>query len=81
MRTQQRIIAGMLGDAASRHGTRAMDKNAWIELLRATGLNDEDMRRWHREFEQRAPEAHHDFLEALGITDEEISRIRNASRR
>lgn len=80
LRAQQRIVARLLGEAAHDHGTRALTKEAWIGVLRATGLSDADMRRWHREFEQRAPEAHHDFLEALGIPSEEIARIRTLSR-
>jgi DNA-binding transcriptional MerR regulator len=80
LREQQRVIVRLLGDAALAHGARAMTKEAWIALLRATGLSDADMDRWHREFEHRAPEAHHDFLLSLGIPPEEIEKIRAFSR-
>ena len=58
-----------------------MDKERWIAILRAAGLDDAAMNAWHVEFERAAPEAHQDFLEALGIAPTEITRIRAASRR
>lgn len=60
--------------AASR--ARAMDKDGWVQLLRATGLSDDDMDRWHAEFERLAPEAHQDFLESLDIGVREVATIR-----
>ena len=38
------------------------------------------MSRWHVEFERLSPEAHQDFLEFLGLEDDEIARIRGWSR-
>ena len=52
----------------------------WVAMLRASGLSDDDMARWHVEFERLSPEAHQDFLENLGLGDEEIDRIREWSR-
>jgi hypothetical protein len=57
-----------------------MSKKSWVSLLRATGLNDEDMERWHIEFEKTSPEAHQDFLESLGIKEAEIKSIRKQAR-
>ena len=56
-----------------------MDKERWVALLKATGLDAEDMMRWHAEFERMAPEAHRDFLASLGIRPEEIESIRARS--
>ncbi|AZZ94914.1 hypothetical protein EUZ85_00160 [Hahella sp. KA22] len=53
-----------------------MNKAQWVEVLRAAGLDEDAMRRWHREFEARYPEAHQSLLEWLGISAEEITRIR-----
>ena len=49
----------------------------WTELFREIGLSDEDMHRWHREFERRHPEGHQGFLEWLGLPEERIGRIRS----
>ena len=51
-------------------------KDRWVEIMRAAGLNDEDMLNWHRKFESMEPEEHQKFLESLGIDSNEISQIR-----
>jgi hypothetical protein len=48
----------------------------WTELFREIGLSDDDMHRWHQEFERRHPEGHQGFLEWLGLPEDRISRIR-----
>jgi hypothetical protein len=44
---------------------RAMFKGRWTGIMRAAGISDEDMLQWHREFEDREPRAHQEFLESL----------------
>lgn len=80
MRQQQQVIVRLLGSASALRGSRAMNKERWVEMLRAAGLDEAGMRTWHREFEQRSPEAHQDFLESLGIGAAEIALIREHSR-
>ncbi len=80
LRRQQQTIVDLLRDEASLRETRSLDKQRWVAILRATGLDDDDMWRWHVEFERLSPEAHQDFLESLGLGDEEIERIREGSR-
>lgn len=53
-----------------------MTVERWVELFRAIGLSDDDMHRWHREFETRYPEGHQDFLEWLRIPETRIGEIR-----
>ena len=53
-----------------------MNKEMWVSILRASGLSDDDMKRWHSEFERMAPEAHQDFMESLDIPEKEIRAIR-----
>ncbi len=76
LRKQQQIITTLLGSEHIASCSRIMDKQRWTQLLEASGIDDEGMRCWHQEFEQRAPEAHQDFLESLGIEPEEIRSIR-----
>lgn len=54
----------------------ALDKQSRVNILRATGLGDDQMQRWHVEFERMASESHQDFLESLGLSVEDIARIR-----
>ena len=49
-------------------------------MLRAAGMDQNAMNRWHTEFERRAPEGHHEFLVSLGIPQDEVARIRQWSR-
>ncbi|MFC3153200.1 hypothetical protein ACFOEK_19330 [Litoribrevibacter euphylliae] len=56
--------------------TKTMSKDQWVEILKACGMTEDDMHRWHIEFERSLPEAHTDFLESLGIDDEEVARIK-----
>ena len=78
-RQQQRIVELLKSEAALRE-SRSLDKEGWVAILRATGLSDQDMLRWHVEFERLSPAAHQDFLESLGLGKEEIERIRQGSR-
>ncbi|MBU0653699.1 MAG: hypothetical protein KJ914_01045 [Gammaproteobacteria bacterium] len=80
LRQQQQVIVRLLDSASALKDSRTMSKQRWVEMLRAAGLDDAGMRKWHSEFEQRSPEAHQDFLESLGIDDEEIALIRQHSR-
>ena len=80
LREQQRVVVHLLRDRAKLRRARTMDKQSWVSLLRASGLSEADMRRWHVEFERISPEAHRDFLESLGISVEEVRSIRSWSR-
>jgi len=81
LREQQRVIVKLLAKPRRLRRARAIDKQTWVAILRASGLDDAAMHGWHREFEQTAPEAHQDFLESLGLPAAEVSRIRRWSKR
>jgi MerR family transcriptional regulator, thiopeptide resistance regulator len=80
LRGQQRILARMLGEGAAAARAPVIDKARWIEILRASGMSDDEMARWHVEFERLAPAAHAEFLVSLGIPQDEIEGIRRRSR-
>lgn len=80
LRQQQQVIVRLLNSASALTNSRTMSKQRWVEMLRAAGLDETGMWKWHREFEQRSPEAHQDFLESLGIDGAEIATIRQRSR-
>lgn len=77
LKKQQQLIAAMLKTTDA--GSIVVDKACWVEMLRQAGLDEAGMARWHREFERRSPEDHHQFLTSLGIGEEEIESIRSWS--
>ena len=58
-----------------------MNKEKWVAIMKAAGFADDDMHKWHKEFERAAPEDHQEFLEYLKIPKTEIDRIRAWSRK
>ncbi|RCX33344.1 hypothetical protein [Thioalbus denitrificans] len=54
-----------------------MNKERWVEVFVAAGLDEPQMRRWHAEFERRYPAGHRDFLEWLGLPAAEVAAIRS----
>ncbi|WP_394824711.1 MerR family transcriptional regulator [Pendulispora albinea] len=81
LREQQRIIVRLLANPKKLRAARAIDKERWVAILRAAGLDDAAMDRWHVEFERMSPKAHQDFLESLGLPKSEIARIRRIATR
>jgi MerR family transcriptional regulator, thiopeptide resistance regulator len=80
LQTQQHLLGKMLQVQSRGELPVSIDKQAWIEMLCAAGMDETAMARWHAEFERRAPEAHHQFLLALGIWEDEALVIRKRSR-
>ena len=81
LRRQQRHILDLLKQKQLQQGVDMISKERWVEIMRAAGLKDEDMHNWHRQFEKMEPEAHQEFLESLGIKQDEIRQIREWSRK
>lgn len=79
LRRQQGVIIKILRNEDALMHSRIITKDHWVSLLKATGLDEDDMTKWHIEFEKMSPEAHQDFLESLGIDKEEIKIIRGFS--
>jgi DNA-binding transcriptional MerR regulator len=81
LRGRQRVIVELLKNRRLLEQVRNMDKEKWVRLLRASGFTDEDLGRWHRDFERTDPAYHQRFLEFLGLPPEEIRAVRRHSRR
>ncbi|HXA53138.1 MAG TPA: MerR family transcriptional regulator [Candidatus Acidoferrum sp.] len=75
MREHQRAIARLLNTREMRN-RRMITKQKWTSIMAGAGFSEEDMRRWHEEFEKSAPEEHQEFLEFLHIPSDEIRVIR-----
>ena len=81
LKNQQRLLAGMLRQVTSGKRPPIVDVELWVEMLDAAGMDEDARRRWHAEFERRAPEGHQEFLLSLGIARNELERIQRWSRR
>lgn len=80
LKNQQRLLAGMLRQVASGKPPPTVDVKLWVKMLRAAGMGEDGMHRWHSEFERRAPEGHREFLLSLGLPPQEVEEARRLSR-
>ena len=80
LRHHQQAILRLLHNRKSFRRKQVIDKQKWVSIMRATGFSEDDMHRWHVEFERSAPSDHQEFLEFLHIAPEEINSIRNWSK-
>jgi DNA-binding transcriptional MerR regulator len=80
LRTHQQAILQLLGNKALRKA-EMITKEKWVSIMKSCGFSEDQMHRWHAEFERSAPEEHQEFLEFLHIPAEEINTIRETSRK
>ena len=80
LKNQQRLLAGMLRQVTSGKRPPIVDVELWVEMLDSAGMDEDARRRWHAEFERRAPDGHQEFLLSLGIPADEVERIQRWSR-
>ncbi|MBP1633493.1 MAG: transcriptional regulator, MerR family [Acidobacteria bacterium] len=81
LRGHQRAILGLLQRTRRLRRDEMITKDKWVEIMRAAGLSEANMHRWHTEFEKAAPAEHQEFLEFLRIPKDEIVKIREFSRK
>ena len=79
LREHQRAIARLIGGTNRLRRDRMVTKQKWVEIMRAAGFSEQQMRRWHCEFEKSAPAEHQEFLEFLHIPADEVKQIREWS--
>ena len=73
-------IARLLPGAGALGRRDVITKDKWVAIMRKAGFSEDDMHRWHAEFEKTAPAEHQEFLEFLHIAPDEIRGIREWSR-
>jgi DNA-binding transcriptional MerR regulator len=81
LRNHQRAIARLLKSTSQLRRIPMVTKEKWTAIMRAAGFTEQDMHRWHAEFEKSAPKEHQEFLEFLHIPKEEVQSIRKWSRK
>ena len=80
LRIRQGAILGLMRKYGDTDASVAIDGDAWVQILEASGMSETDRRRWHEAFERNAPDAHHSFLRWLGIPEHEVMAIRKRSK-
>ncbi|WP_300668541.1 MerR family transcriptional regulator [Desulfoluna sp.] len=75
LRHQQHAIIGMLKTLPGGAPALVVNKQMWVAMLEAAGMDEEAMALWHAEFEARAPDSHFEFLLSLGISEAEARKI------
>jgi len=79
LRTKQHLLAGMLKVQGAGGPAASVNKEMFVAMLRAAGMDDAAMKKLHVEFERQEPAAHHAFLLSLGISEKEALLIRKWS--
>jgi MerR family transcriptional regulator, thiopeptide resistance regulator len=80
LRAQQQVLLRLLDQDGTNANEVAFSKDSWSAMFRAIGLDEAAMQAWHAAFERAMPQAHADFLRSLGLSAEEVARIRARSR-
>lgn len=75
LRAQQKAVVVLLQEPSLLEDN-IVNKQRWVEIMVAAGFTENDMVKWHQKFEQLEPLEHQKFLESLGISSEEIVKIR-----
>jgi len=81
LREHQQAILRLLRARGANWRKEVMTKEKWVSILKGAGFSEENMMRWHQQFEKSAPEEHQEFLQYLRIPPEEIKHIREVSRK
>lgn len=79
LRGHQRAILKLL-QSKTLGKAKMITKDKWVSIMRACEFTEDQMHRWHAEFERSAPAEHQEFLEFLHISADEITNIRKQSR-
>lgn len=75
LRAQQKAVVVLLQEPSLLE-ENIVNKERWVEIMVAAGFSETDMVKWHQKFEELEPTEHQKFLESLGISGEEIRKIR-----
>ena len=76
LRAQQKAVVVLLQEPSLLE-EKIVNKERWVQIMVAAGFTENDMVIWHQKFEELEPKEHQKFLESLGISEEEIVKIRN----
>jgi hypothetical protein len=75
LRAQQKAVVVLLQEPNLLE-ENIVNKERWVQIMVAAGFSENDMVKWHQKFEELEPQEHQKFLESLGITSDEVRKIR-----
>jgi DNA-binding transcriptional MerR regulator len=81
LREQQHVIVELLKNSDAVKDNPIFGQEQWKSLFIDSGISEPTMKKWHTIFEKRSPEDHKQFLESLGISSREITKIRKWARK
>jgi DNA-binding transcriptional MerR regulator len=81
LQKHQHVILKLLRINTVLRRKKAMTKDKWVTIMKESGFSEEDMHRWHQQFEKSAPTDHEEFLHFLNLPASEVARIREWSRK
>jgi hypothetical protein len=76
LRKQQQAIVALPQEPEVLEGNM-VTKERWVEIMKASGLDEPAMIRWHKIFEEMEPEEYQKPLESLCIDEDETKQIRS----
>jgi MerR family transcriptional regulator, thiopeptide resistance regulator len=78
IKKQQDVIIKLLKSSDLKILRTNVNKEIWLGILKNAGINRNTAAKWHNDFEKNSPEQHQKFLLALGMTQDEIQKMRTA---
>lgn len=81
LNAQQRLVVQLLQRRGQHPRQPSVDVNQWVKMLEEAGMDERGRQLWHTAFERDAPDAHREFLYSLGLSDADVDKIREQSRR
>ncbi|MGD8711062.1 MAG: MerR family transcriptional regulator [Ectothiorhodospiraceae bacterium] len=79
LRAQQRLVVQLLQRRCGHPSHPQVDVEQWVRMLEEAGMDEEARHRWHAAFERDAPQAHREFLRAIGLDESEVREVRRLS--
>lgn len=76
LKKQESMILAVLIEKVKTGDLEIFDRISWTELLVSLGFSHEDMMKWHRDFDRDSSEEHDAFLHAIGMSEEEIKKLK-----
>lgn len=80
LKAQQNYIASMLKNNDLLRTSELINMSTWMLLMRSSGFDEDQSKKWHMLFERISPSEHTIFLETLGLSKGEINEIKTWSK-
>lgn len=81
IKAQQDVIIRLLKNCHFNRYKKSLDRNDWIYMVKAAGIDESRLFDWHMQFENQSPEQHEKFLRMLEFSESEIKEMREKYRK